>query len=278
MRIPSRRRDRAGFSLIEMLFAVGVILVLILLSAAAIVKFRQTGPYLATTTNLDKLKKLLDTQWQAVLDKAKRDPIDVTPAALGVASLAHPEARANFTSARIAQAFPISFVEVFGPGGACGPWQPYRTYLSSIGVTAANAASFEPDVQQGVCLLMILEKGPQSTGSGARDVLGTSIANVIDINPKRLPAPFPSGQTFACVDGWNRPVFFSREFWKTKNPTPGVVDRDKTLGLVSCGPDGKHGMEMIGPTRTLDMGNAGFHTLKPMTADAQDNVVNPDLP
>jgi hypothetical protein len=266
MRIRSRRgAARPGFTFVEMIFAVGIILVLILLSAAAIVKFRNTGPYVATAANLDKLKRTLDTQWQAVREKAQRDPIDVSAGSLGVSNLASPDARANFISARLAQAFPISFIEVFKNTGACGPWPPYVSYLKSLGVQgptdpAPNFDQFAPEVQQGVCLLMILEIGPQNGGL-KRDVLGTSLANTIQFNPQKV-AGLPSGPVFSCVDAWGWPLLFTRAFWKTGN---------NTLGLVSLGPDGKAGV-------TITLGNAGTHSLKPLTSDADDNVVNPDLP
>jgi Tfp pilus assembly protein PilE len=254
MRITSPRQSaRTGFTLAELMIAVTIIIVLVALSATAILRFRQVGPFQATSTNLNKIKGHLDEQWKSVLNKANSDPINLTPAQLGVTSLVHPDARKNFVAKRLAQAFPISFVEIIqNPPPNMGAWPPYVRHLQSLGITTAAQASAVPaDVQQGVCLMMILELGPQNAGVTA-DSLGTSATGKVALG---------NGQeALACLDAWGKPLLFSRNYKGTTN----------LLGIVSMGANARAGV-------TVDVNNAGNHTLNPTTpSDADDNVAIPD--
>ncbi|MFO0878764.1 MAG: prepilin-type N-terminal cleavage/methylation domain-containing protein [Gemmataceae bacterium] len=244
---PSRR---AGFTLAEMLIAVVIIMILMGIGAYAILRMRDTGPAQATIANLGKLKAVLDSQWKAVVDKARRDPLPS-----GVT-------RDQLINQRIKQAFPISFVEIYDPTKmpSIGVWQPYKQYLDGLGLglNSTTAAQYPADVQQGICLQMILERGPSHADLSV-DQLGTSLIQQIQTNPTNISG-LTNKQVQAIVDGWSKPLLFSRNY---KNAA-------STLGIVSMGANGKAGVQ-------VDVSSSSNHNLVITSqVDADDNITIPD--
>lgn len=272
-------RARAGFTLAEMLMAVAIIAVLIALSAAAIFRFRDTGPYNASVANLSRLQSALDTQWQAVRDRAMRDSIHgFKPSDLGVSDLADAAARQNYVNMCLVQAFPISFEEALVPTtGALKAYAAYETYLRKI-LNAKNdtfavlrskaqkAAS--PQVQQAVCLMMIVEAGPSNAGLTADKLEGGMVQRLDPIG------------TNGIVDGWGRPVLFTRGFQPFSGPK-----KANQLVLVSIGAIRGNtqpwervkidGVPAIPPNTPWPAGtpwtpNSNNHTLKPQDSTMRD--------
>src|SRR5262245_10281212 len=79
MRTHVRLPARGGFTLVELLFVLIIIVILVALSAAAVFKVLDLGPYSATVNNMKKIKAAVDTQWKAVYDKAYKDPMPTDP-------------------------------------------------------------------------------------------------------------------------------------------------------------------------------------------------------
>jgi prepilin-type N-terminal cleavage/methylation domain-containing protein len=239
---------RAGFTLAEMLIAVVIIMILMGIGAYAILRMRDTGPAQATIANLGKLKAVLDTQWKAVVDKARRDPLPS-----GVT-------RDQLINQRIKQAFPISFVEIYTNPPSVGVWQPYKQYLDGLGLglNSTTAAQYPADVQQGICLQMILERGPAHADLSI-DQLGTSLIQQIPTNPTGISG-LTNKQVPAIVDGWAKPLLFSRNY---KNAA-------STLGIVSMGANGKAGVQ-------VDVSSSSNHNLVITSqVDADDTITIPD--
>lgn len=219
MRIHARdRHARRAFTLAELLMAVAIILILIALSAAAVLKFRTVGPFQATTANMNKIKKLLDAQWSIVVDKAKRDQLPSIPAELDQVKIkagvplttaaVDPRVRDAYIQLRLAQALPMNFTEALNPSSPLNPqpvkpWPGYVNYLASLGVNAGNAATAAPvEVQQAICLLMALERGPSGVGTAADDIGGTSAIQKFQL---------PGGTAFGATDGWGTAMQFLRQ-------------------------------------------------------------------
>jgi prepilin-type N-terminal cleavage/methylation domain-containing protein len=231
------RIARAGFTLAEMLMVIAIIAVLIALSAAAIMRFWDTGPYHATVANLGKVQAALDTQWQAVREKASRDNLNGLEGTLGVSDLADATAKPKYIGLRIAQAFPISFAEAFQPN-ALNAYGPYDKFLRSLlgipaGDTAATASTkaqscAPPHVQQAICLMMILERGPGNAGLTA-DKLEGGMVQRLDLKNAATPTP-AAIQANGIVDGWGRAVLFTRNYQPPEGP-----QRPNQLVLVSTG-------------------------------------------
>jgi prepilin-type N-terminal cleavage/methylation domain-containing protein len=294
------RIARAGFTLAEMLMAVAIIAVLMALTAAAIYRFMDTGPYNATVANLSKVQAALDTQWKTVRDKAMKDSLNgIDPSRLSVADLADPRARDNYVNTRLAQAFPISFAEALTPSVLDNPPQPkaaypgYETYLrkllnamatpfGTLRTTAQRAAP--PHVQQAVCLMMILEVGPGNVGLTADKIEGGMVQRLKTDLPD-LTTPDPNDKILAngICDGWGRPVLFTRNY----QPFVGTAKANQ-LVLVSIGAirgqtqpwervriDGLPWTPPIPkntpwPAGTPWTPNSNNHTLTPRDVDARD--------
>ena len=151
--------------------------------------------------------------------------------------------RAAYNQLRVIQIFPVSFDEVMNPAanGLLPAWPAYIRYLSSLGVTPANAKTIVTlDIQQSICLLMILEKGEGNTGVKQED-LGSTNTKLLTVSGKTA---------YGCVDAFGTPLLFSRG----TGPNLSVV-------ILSAGADAKYGVDITMP---------GFPITIP--ADANDNL------
>jgi hypothetical protein len=210
-----------------------IIVILMSLTAAAIIKFREVGPRSATRTNNGKIVGSLGTQWKAVNDRAEKEALTptlldgtsntfYTQAMVGATSTADPAVRLRYKGLKLLQAFPTSFSEALQPNypNTVTPWPGYVNYLSALGITTANAATAAaPEVQSAVCLLMIIKVGPSSNLNP--DDLGPAVG--------LLPLAGLGVTTTGIKDGWGNAVIFDRG-------APGGGPR-----LTSAGSDGQFG-------------------------------------
>jgi prepilin-type N-terminal cleavage/methylation domain-containing protein len=271
------RRSRAGFTLIELLVAISIIVILIGLTTSAVMSFRKTGPRLATKAQLQNMKIALDSQWKAVREKARKEtmPLPVitviknwykfqSPSVI-ITSDSDPRVRDKYVELKLIQAFPVSFDELANtqniqPVGTTPVTNPiplhdnYRTYLSvnAKTLTSANAKVITSnEVQQAVCLMMILQVGPSNSGditptslgtTGARQLVlrdGTAIWGCVDAFDGRvesavppLPSPAPGG--WKLRDQPAGPLLFTR--------TAGGFAL--TPGILSAGADKDYGLDL----------------------------------
>jgi len=278
-----RRGARSAFTLVELLIVIAIIALLAALTTAAVMRFSGTGPRMATVTNLNKIKGAFDTQWNAVRSKAMNDvlPSNFLPFAQSVSSgwnppiqnLADVRARQVYVELKLAQAFPRSFAEALDPTGGYSsppiwaqPHSPYKAYLKSIGITSGTADA----AQQGVCLLMALDKGP-SNNQVNEEVLGSTAANRVTLNN--------GNQAWACVDAWGRPLLFARK--TRKNPTNSDDTKNPLIlqpVILSMGADAKSGVDSDltlltykGPTPP-PTGVTLYYTLLPDSQYGYDNL------
>jgi prepilin-type N-terminal cleavage/methylation domain-containing protein len=249
MRTPIRlRAARAGFTLAEMLMAIAIIAVLIALSAAAILRFMDVGPYNATAANLGKLKGSLDAQWQAVVKKANDEPMNIDPSMLGFANtpVTDPAVRTRYVDYKMMQAFPISFAEALNPStnplttaSTFGPWRPYDDFLrrllninlSHSAVPPMQAASLAarcapPQTQQAICLMMIVERGPQNAGVTADKIAGGMVKK-LEVRIASDAGTVNSAE--GLVDSWGRELLF------TRNYPPGSNNASPQFVVLSTG-------------------------------------------
>ena len=205
----SSRRSRAGFTLIELLVAISIIVILMGLTTSAVMSFRKTGPRLATQTKLRDLKSNVNTQWAAVRSKAQAETIQTGNQFLvltvaGVTSMADPRARAAYVQLKLAQAFPQSFDEIMNDTAANGrlpAWQAYKTLLTGLGVTPANAATIAPaNIQAAICLMMAVERGPSNLNI-SQESLGATGSKSFPVGAK---------YAFGVADAFGSPLTFVR--------------------------------------------------------------------
>jgi prepilin-type N-terminal cleavage/methylation domain-containing protein len=226
-----KRRSRRAYSLVELLVVIAIIAILVALTTAAVMRFRSTGVGRTTKSNGGMIHTKLNDHLRGTAQKANKDslsdPNNASYANLALANsgttLTDQNTRANYVTLRQMQVLPTSFAEVFWPDdNSASPkmrglpkinfaWPAYETYLANLGIlrtnetTGANWKANVPlDVQCAICILMILEKGPNGGGVTADD-LGPAIGRL----------PLVSGATTtvpAAVDGWRRPFLFTKSF------------------------------------------------------------------
>ena len=229
----SSGRSRPGFTLIELLVVIAILIVLVGLTTSAVMRFRVTGPRLATKTNLQNIKKQLDSQWSAVLGKADKESIPTAMQAglviaTGASGVSDPRVHSAYNQLKLVQAFPVSFGEVMNPPATfLTPWPAYVRHLASLGVTPANANTIATlDIQQSICLLMILEKGPNNSGI-TQESLGSTNTKLLTVGTKTA---------YGCVDAFGTPLLFSRGAGPVLAPL-----------IVSAGVDMQYGVDITNP-------------------------------
>jgi len=234
-----------------LLVVLSIIAVLAALTTAAVMRFREAGPRKATSANLGKILTALNEQWKAVRDQAASESKTsaanqpfLTQAQVknGNKPATDPTVKKYYVKLKLIQAFPTSFSEALAPDGNTAlAWQSYVRHLASLGVTSANAGTWSStplEVQQSVCVLMILEKGPRNNGT-TRDNLGTTAWGTQTL---------ANGQDAPAIrDGWRRAVLFTRSYQGQTDTTP---------ALLSAGSDGKFGVDATTFVQTTP-GDAG---------------------
>jgi prepilin-type N-terminal cleavage/methylation domain-containing protein len=231
------KKRRRGFTLVELLVVLAIIGILVAMTTAAVMRFRGVGQARATSANLGKVYNKLGEQWQGVTDAAYKDSLtaptnaNYAGAALaGGSNYADPAVRKRYVALRQAQAFPTSFYEALWPidrtvkPSTADAWPAYVNFLANIGITPSTEPNWPSlDVQQSICLLMILTVGPKNAGVTADD-LGSAVG----------PVTLGNTTTRGIVDAWKQPVMFTRQFQGAQ----------ASLAVMSAGKDGRFGTDM----------------------------------
>jgi type II secretory pathway pseudopilin PulG len=200
------RAVHSGFTLVELLIVLGIIIILVTLSAAAIIRFGRIGGVIATENNLRKISAALQQQWQAVRDQANRGtlPDGIT--------------RKQYVKAQLRAAFPDTLAEAFSYGHPA-----YQKYLAKYGIT--NPAQIpEARKQKAILLLMILQAGPSNAGLSADTLGNTAVQTVTSQTGASAPG---------CVDGWGNELWILRY-----PPTLAVDDLPTGMAVYSIGSNG----------------------------------------
>jgi prepilin-type N-terminal cleavage/methylation domain-containing protein len=265
---------RAGFTLVEILVVLGIILLLVGLTAAAAFNVMVYQRSSTTETAIRTLDGALDQQWQAVIKKAQTEPISSSTwndlLAMAAGNNAERRARLIWVKLRLKQEFPMNFSEVLNASGPLGlpagyslaplvasdltAKASYTKLFAAQGITAAAASSsaYVWPTESSVTLLMALELGrsgitfpEDSLPASALTLAGQKTAGLspaIDGYPSSPPLAGPSFPK-QLVDAWGRPIVFYR--WPMPLPTGSNPDDS---GLDSSSPQGSN----PGPRDPLD--------------------------
>lgn len=195
----STRLRRSAFTLIELLVVMAIIATLAALTISATMRIISVQDEATTKTLIKKTFSVFEKQWQAVIDKAWKEPIpaNVQSAILTAAGGDAQRARVIYVKLRLKQEFPMSKAEVTNP--TVLPALP--TYAAALG--SAMFATAGSPAENSACLVMAL--------SQARSGI---IFNPDDLGPNALTEATTNNSGMKMiVDAWGQPVVFFR--WPT---------------------------------------------------------------
>lgn len=185
--------QRRGFTVIELLVVISIIVVLAALGAGAYFRLSANSRQRFTEDTITRLASQLQTQMAAVADRANNEPIP--PAVLSAAGNDPVRARAIYVKMRLKQEFPQSFAEA--RSGVAGFLPPLSGYTKAI-----EGKDGTPEQQSAVLLMLSLNR--TRSGMAAFDATQhVSAAAMRDI-------PIGGGIMKVFVDAFGAPIVFTR--------------------------------------------------------------------
>jgi prepilin-type N-terminal cleavage/methylation domain-containing protein len=210
------RAQRGGFTLIEILVVIGIITILVTLTASATIRFIATQQVKNTEATIYKVNSELSRQWAEVIKVASKESPCVT--AQEMANNDPNIARVIHVKLRLKQEFPMNYYEVFVPvvdpisnmpDPTLPPIQEYVDQLKAVGIMDITDPRAMPTTvptqdENSACLAMALRRNRGGKGTNADDLLGTGVVATNAIGLKIIN------------DAWEQPIVFYR--WATANP------------------------------------------------------------
>jgi prepilin-type N-terminal cleavage/methylation domain-containing protein len=218
---PVRGRDsgrRAGFTLIELVVVLLIILVLTSMVASAVFQVINTQRKSNTEQTIQQVSTALKQQWGVVIKLADNEPIPQSVLNMAAGdSYAAQRARVIWKKLRLKQEFPTTYIEGRTPylnndGTVNGFITPtdlpgkYATALTSAGVSTGSQA------ESSVCLVLALSRSRGGV-TFKPEVLGPGV--MVDPNNNNLPL---------INDAWGNPIAFNR-FPKLTDPYTTELDQ-----------------------------------------------------
>jgi type II secretory pathway pseudopilin PulG len=214
----TRLHRRGAFTLLELIVVIGIIIILMSLTAGAIFRLRASQMEKNTNTHLVKIHSALVQQYSAAVDRIKKeDPPQVikelTKNQDGTYDLAR--AKALHLKLRLRQEFPQNVAEVFpaippsvtfnGMTYVYGPKPAYAAALKSPFQSAPNTFLEPfPEASASAILMLILNQGQGGSAGTAESIAPTTVVNF----PQQNNQPPVSLRVF--VDEWGTPISFRR--------------------------------------------------------------------
>jgi len=203
-------RARAAFTLIEMIVVIGIIALLMTLTAAAVMRMRESSRESNTNVHLNKIHMELQKQWNAQVALIKNEPIpqaivELTKDQYGTEDRAR--ARALLTKLRLRQEFPQNFSELtpvtLPPINGSSYVFPVKAAFKTA-LKSPLAAETTPEAQSAALLYLILSQG---SGGSTTDVDSIARTKLMDY-PQQNNAPAIQLKVFA--DEWSNHIGFRR--------------------------------------------------------------------
>jgi type II secretory pathway pseudopilin PulG len=283
-RFDRSRIRRGGFTLIELMIVITIIIALMALTASAIFKLLGTQQSANTQSFLDRTQSQLGKAWGTVSRQAHGEVIPTAIASSIQTSLAGTDAnatgrvRAIYVKLKQRQTFPMNFDEALNlatprTGNLQSPvpaLPAYVNYLTSLGITGSTGDPRE----SSACLLMALQRGVSGAGINPSDLTsGGATGSYMTPNGGNLPY---------LTDAWGRPIFFTRvpTGCPVLNPNgsqPGINDPSDPQGYLQTPNWGT----TFGPTfqsltlQSLAKGNTSFRLAPMLASGGPDNWQKP---
>jgi prepilin-type N-terminal cleavage/methylation domain-containing protein len=228
---------RAGFTLLEMLVAIGIIVIVAALSLGVIAAVMASQKSKAAEQTLDKVASLLEHQWKAVIDQSRSEfrQGKVHPSLMTAAGGNTDKAQTLWTQLRLQQEFPVNFQEATSsstdPSGSVSlpPKQEYVVALSGV-----SAQGNPPTWQSSVCLCLALAESRRGMKGRLEEAVGVSSLQYVN-------------SMQVLVDPWGTPIGFRRI------PGPTTVIQFTGAGQtqqVTTAPGLNYEVFSAGPNRT----------------------------
>ena len=222
------RRPRTGFTLIEVLVVISVIVIIAGLSMGVYFRVRKAQVQTASETTINKLSSNLDHQWKAVLDNAKDDarkngikavdPLATAWATNPTTNQVDPRLELVIHTKMLQKLeFPQSFWEAVWWPSVVG-FQQKSSYVRQITaqVTPAAIQTLAPglgnnQILQESAVLLFISMGQARRGMAAFNP--TDAVGPYAVGSTTL-FHYPNSPTFPCfVDNWGQPIAFIRWPW-----------------------------------------------------------------
>ncbi len=204
--LPVTSRTRPGFTLVELLIVITIIVALMALTISASMRFIGISEVRTTETIIQKVHDALDKHWKAVAAKAFHDeqiPETIkdaqgtvrytqfyTNTLLPLAGGDAHRARVIWTKLRLRQEFPMNFSEITTFTANTLPGLPM--YYNAV-----NGQSGTAEEQSSACLLLALSRARSGIVTNPEDFGAGTIQTF-------------SGRVKGLVDAWGKPIVFTR--------------------------------------------------------------------
>lgn len=199
---------RLGFTLIEMLVVITILVVLGGLTVVVVTAVYKGQAGVATDATIHKTLSELDRQWKAAIDNAKDEfRANRAPAALSSNYGTDPDlARRIYIRLRLEQEFPQSIAEATTgpqypplPAAALVTLGPKKSYTNQL--AGQNPGS--PQAESSACLIVALGEGRRGTLTNLEEALGPSVF-------KFLPNVGAGKDSKVLMDTWGKAIAFRR--------------------------------------------------------------------
>jgi prepilin-type N-terminal cleavage/methylation domain-containing protein len=216
---PRATGSRSGFTLIELLVVIGIISVLLALTAGAAIQVFAEQQKRVSQDRVNNVSSMLDQQWKAAVDDARSTPIPLAISQPGgmAADTSGPNAeraRIIWTKLNLVREFPRTYAEALVPSGppnayvTPGNLPPVDAYVQAINNSnqGAHSAYTGPNTEAAACLYMSLRRARRGQGQYVDpESLGKNAIRDSD-----------NDGIMEIVDGWGVPLNFYR--FPTGNP------------------------------------------------------------
>jgi len=207
VRQPALRR---GFTILELLIVMAIIMLIMALTAGAALRYMDVQKKRNTEVELYKLESAVHQAWNAVIANA-RDKEAVPDAVSQIAGGNAKRARVIYVKLRLKQEFPMTFQEVMDPSWMSLLGKP-PTYITTIqGKSIAPSLKGE-SCESAALLYLALQKDRSGTQFNVDSALAKS----------EVATDTGSGLKY-IVDGWGSPIAFYRWPYGNVDPTFGYT-------------------------------------------------------
>jgi prepilin-type N-terminal cleavage/methylation domain-containing protein len=256
---------RPGFTLVEMLVVLAILVVLASLSAGGIVRWIASQSQDTTETTMRGAYQVLNRQIKAAIDIADKEPDSKIPQSVRtMAGGDMRRARVIWKKLRLKQEFPTSYYEGWYPYAAANgvailpandlPAKAVYTRVLPKPATAPAATPTPPAPpapnESSVCLLLALSQNRGGVRLSADDLPNTALSEISPGGPKLI------------IDAWAQPLVFYR--WPTGNTE--LIGLNTTKFADPLDPEGL----LLNPTWYASAGKGQFEALcHPISPDGQ---------